>query len=117
MLIGAAGVFAVTSVGVARRRREVAIRIAVGSTGGRVVRMLVGAVCRQLTMALALGLGLAWVVSKTLAAGLFEGETGGLTASITVAALVLTVGVTAALVPAVSVCRTDPGAILRRSSG
>ncbi|HEX6057713.1 MAG TPA: ABC transporter permease [Gemmatimonadaceae bacterium] len=67
-LLSAAGVYALTSVAVTKRRKEIGIRVALGALPRQVLRSIFARVARQVALGLALGVG---------AAALFEGASGG----------------------------------------
>jgi predicted permease len=116
LLIALANVAVLVILRTARRRKEMAVRLALGSTSGRLLRLLAAETCGLL----ALSLSIAWFVSRsalTLLAPLIEAQLGraapGGTASIAVDANVLFV-VGAAGVVAVIAFSLLPLAVLRQ---
>ncbi len=71
LLLAAIGLYAMFSFAVARRQREVGVRLALGATGGSVVRLLTGEVLRLYLLGAACGLALAWVAAPALSALLY----------------------------------------------
>ncbi len=71
VLLAAIGVYGVTSYMVARRTREIGIRVALGADRRAVVRMTVGESARLIVSGAALGLPLAVVAGRLLRAQLF----------------------------------------------
>lgn len=67
-LLSAAGVYALTSFAVTKRRKEIGIRVALGAPPRQVLRSIFSRVARQVALGLALG---------TVAAALLESASGG----------------------------------------
>jgi putative ABC transport system permease protein len=106
MLLSAAGIYAMMSFTVARRRREIGIRAALGAPPAQ----LLGAVFRRAAAQLGAGV----LVGLVLAAGLDLGwEVGYATLLAPVAVLMLTVGLVAAAGPARRGLRIQPTEALR----
>jgi predicted permease len=113
MLIGAAGIYGVIAAVVAQQTREIGVRVALGATPrliGRSVLVLTG---RHVFAGLAIGLPLAWWMSRGFAAYLFQVTPADLSLYVGVAGLVGAVGFAAALIPARRASRTDPMITLR----
>jgi putative ABC transport system permease protein len=72
LLVAAAGLYGVTSIGVVARTREIGVRIALGADAGRVVRMLVVQNLRPVIAGLALGLLLAFWAGQSIQQFLFH---------------------------------------------
>jgi ABC-type antimicrobial peptide transport system permease subunit len=113
LILGAVGIYGVISHFASRRRRDWAIRVALGLTRRRVVSSIVG----QGTVLIALGIvvgGLATMaLSRTLSSFLF-GVTGvDPLAFAGASALVLVTGLIAAFVPARRAATVDPAIVLR----
>jgi predicted permease len=112
-VMSAVGVYGTTSYWVSRRRRELGVRLALGSTQAGVVRLVLRGGLRLAVVAAAIGLGAALWLGDALRAVLFEtapedpvvlaGTIGGL----------LVLVVTACVLPAVRASRTDPVQALR----
>jgi ABC-type antimicrobial peptide transport system permease subunit len=107
------GLYGVKAYSVARRTREIGIRMALGAQAGAVLRMIMGEGSIMLASGLALGLLLATVTAKILS-GILYGVGALDPIAFTVAPLVLT---TAALIatwlPARRATRVDPAQALR----
>jgi predicted permease len=113
LVLAAMGVYGVTAYGVARRTREIGIRLALGATARQVQRLLIGSALRTVCAGLVLGLFGAWAGTRAL-----EGILAGTsptdpivfsTAAITLAA----VGLLASWLPARSARRIEPTQALR----
>jgi predicted permease len=114
LLLAASGVFSVISQSIAQRRRELAVRLAIGATPGRVL----GMVLLRETKLIALGIGVGLVFTMALTRALFvELVTlnavvpglwvGALAFAAFVAALALTLAT-------YRLIRLEPAAVLRR---
>jgi predicted permease len=113
LALGAIGVYGVMAYGVAQRRHEIGIRMALGARGGEVTRMVLreGAV---LTVAgVAAGLGVALALSRVMSGFLFEVSATDPGTLFGVALIMLAVGLLASYLPARSASRHDPLSALR----
>jgi ABC-type antimicrobial peptide transport system permease subunit len=74
MFLAMLGVYGVTAFAVHRRRREVAVRLAIGATSRQVVRMFIGEHGALLAVGLGLGLSGGALVGRLLGGHLHEVE-------------------------------------------
>jgi putative ABC transport system permease protein len=103
----------VLAFSVARRRREIGLRIAVGANPGTIERLFLKESLALVAVGVALGIPLATVVTRFVSSMLF-GLTPDDPVSIAVAlAAVTLVTIAAAYVPARNAARTDPLVVLR----
>jgi putative ABC transport system permease protein len=113
LVLGAVGIYGVTSQFVNRRRRELGIRLALGLTPARVVAQVVGRGGRLVLLGSVVGtigvLGLA----RLLATLLYGVSAVDPLALLGATVLLLLVGMLAALVPARRASRLDPAAVFR----
>jgi len=113
LLLAGAGIYAVMSYLVARRTREIGVRIALGAKRGAIVRMVLGRAVRLTALGIACGVpaGLAIaVLLRRLLLGLSPLDPLAFLGS---AAFLLAVGAAAALAPAFRAASVDPMAALR----
>ena len=113
LALGAIGVYGVVAFGVARRRREIGIRMALGASAASVVRLMLGESAWYAAAGLAAGIGLALAASRFMKGLLFEVPR---TDPATYAALVLGVGVLVTLAsyaPARRAASVNPAESLR----
>jgi putative ABC transport system permease protein len=71
LLLAAVGIYGVTSYGVAQRTHEIGIRLALGASGERVLREIVGRGVRLTLVAVAIGLAGAVLMGRLATAVLF----------------------------------------------
>ena len=113
LVLAVAGVYGVKSYAVARREREIGIRMAIGARPADVLRLFLGQGIRQTALSLGGGLLLAVAVGHALSALLYRVSPfdpfvlGGATA------LLATAAVLAAWIPARRATRVDPIVALR----
>jgi predicted permease len=113
VLLGAVGVYAILGAEVRQRRRELAIRSAIGATPARLLRDILS---RSLTVCGAgIGIGLAVAAAATpfIRGLLFNVDPGDPAAFVAGAMLLATVVTLASLVPARRAASTDPAVVLR----
>jgi ABC-type antimicrobial peptide transport system permease subunit len=113
LLIGAAGVYAVMSSIVAQQQRELGVRIALGATGGRIVRGVLGRAGIYVVSGLIVGLLAGRALSGLFASLLFGVQPSDVSIYVTVVALLTCVGLAAAGLPARKAARVDPIVALR----
>jgi hypothetical protein len=113
LALAALGLFGTLSYVLSLRRREVGLRMAVGARGGDIAAQFVGKTLRVVGVACAAGLALSFAFSRLLQGMLIGVSATDPRTLVTVVALVVAVGVLAAVVPAVRAARIDPMRVLR----
>ena len=109
-----AGVYGVTSQVVARRRRELGIRIAIGATRRNVITIVLRRGAILAGVGAVVGLAIAWAVTRALSA-IAAGTGPGIgSQEIAAAVAIAMVSMVAALVPAYRAARIDPAIALRQ---
>jgi putative ABC transport system permease protein len=108
MLLSAAGIYAMMSFTVARRRREIGIRAALGAAPAQLLGAMFSRAAKQLGIGIVIGLALAAVLD-------FQLETDYAALLAPVAALMLAVGLLAAVGPARRGLRIQPTEALREN--
>ena len=113
LIVAAIGLYGVTAYGVARRTREIGVRMALGADRARVIGQVLREALEQTAIGLIVGVALAIVAARALTSLLF-GVAPGDPAVFAEAALVLVLSATfAAFVPARRAASIDPARALR----
>jgi putative ABC transport system permease protein len=113
LLLAALGIYGVLSYSVTQRTREIALRMALGSTGGSTVGLVVQNSLLLIAIGAVAGLVAAVLLARSMA-GILYGIGPFDVPSFSLAALVLVVsGLAAAVLPALRATRVDPMVALR----
>ena len=115
--IGAAlagiGIYAMMAGAVAERRREFGIRLALGARGGAVVALVLRSVLGLTAFGLIAGIAGAYAARTTIESRLFGVTPMDSPTMVLTIVAVITVGILAALIPALRAARVDPVQSLR----
>jgi putative ABC transport system permease protein len=111
--LASVGLYGTLSYLVNLRRREVALRLALGAVRGQIVRRFLGQGLLVSSLGCAAGLALAEAFTKLLAGMLYGVGANDATTLESVVAVVLAVSVAASLLPAIRAARVDPAETLR----
>lgn len=112
-LIAALGVFGVVSFGVAARRRELGIRLALGALPRQVGALILGSAGRLLLAGIALGLLASWWATSFVSSLLVNTDAHHAGVFVAAAGCLVTLGLMAAWWPARQASRLDPAEVLR----
>jgi predicted permease len=107
--LAAIGIYAVVSYAVARRTREIGVRLAFGATSGRVVLQII----RENLAAITWGTAIGWVLALMISLPAIPKAAVNLPVFIGVPAILLGVATLACWIPARRASRIDPMAALR----
>jgi predicted permease len=114
LLLAAVGVYGMLAFEVARRGREIGIRIALGAERREILRLVLGRALTLITVALVIGIAAALMFSRVLTSLLF-GVTPHDPATLAAAGGALTlIALAGAALPAWRAARLDPAAALRK---
>ncbi len=113
LLLAMVGVYGVISFTVARRTKEIGIRMALGADATHVVRMILRDALIPTTIGIAAGLGAALATSRYLTTLLYDIKPTDPATYILAALALAAVGLTAALGPARRAARVDPMTVLK----
>jgi putative ABC transport system permease protein len=114
LTLAAVGVYSLTSLLIARRRKEIGIRIALGARTTEIVAMVVGRGIRLAVVGVGLGLLTAAGVSRVMVSVLYAVAPTDPLTFVAVAAILLGVALLACVIPAARAARLDPIAALRQ---
>jgi predicted permease len=114
LLLASLGLYGVTSYGVAMRRREIAVRMALGAQADRVVAMVLRQALTVATIGAVLGGLMAIAAGAVIQTQLFGVPGVDVAALGGSAALLAAAMLTASLLPARRASRLDPNAVLRQ---
>ena len=113
VVLAAVGLYGLMSYGVARRRNEIGVRVALGATRGRIVRMIVRETVVLVAIGVVVGIALA-IWSARAAEALLYGLTPSDPWTLSTGVVALTaVAVIASIVPALRAARLNPTLALR----
>jgi hypothetical protein len=107
------GIYGVVSYAVAKRTREMGVRLALGATGGLVQRMVMRGAMVPVVLGLGLGMAGAWALSRVMTGLLYQVSPNDPATFLGVAALLLTTALAACAVPAYRGTRVDPLVTMR----
>ena len=107
------GLYGVMSYNVARRKQEIAIRMALGSNRSRLFRAIMGEVAILIGAGLVAGLALAMMTTRFLATLLYELKPNDPGTLVLAATLLAAVGLFAGYLPARRASNLDPMMALR----
>jgi predicted lysophospholipase L1 biosynthesis ABC-type transport system permease subunit len=116
LAIAGVGVFGVLSYSVAQRSREIGIRTALGARPADIVALVVGQVAAIGVCGLGAGLGIAFVLSRSLAAVLYGVQPRDHVSFLVAAAILAAVTALACVGPARRAARIDPVKTLRNQA-
>lgn len=113
LIVSAVGLYGLLAFGVEQRRRELGVRIALGSTISRVRRLVLGDVLRPAVLGLAVGWGAAWGLTKYLGTLLYGVSPRDPAVFVGAGAILIGVSLVAAIVPMHRATRVDPMVVLK----
>ena len=113
LFLAAVGLYGVMAFTVARRTPEVGIRLALGASRGQVLAMVLRQGMGQVGLGLLFGAGLAFLVSRGIAAVLFDVSPNDPVVFGAIALVLAATGMVASLIPARRATKADPAHALR----
>jgi predicted lysophospholipase L1 biosynthesis ABC-type transport system permease subunit len=113
LLLAGVGVYGVLSYAMTRRRREMAVRMAIGATPGEVRRLALGAGLRLAVTGVMVGLVVALLGGRVIRALMFEVSTSDPATVLAVGAVLLGAALLASWIPARRATTVSPAEVLR----
>jgi putative ABC transport system permease protein len=113
LLLASVGIYGVTSYGVAQRRVEIGVRMALGADRGQVMRMMIGSGMSTIVIGLAVGVGLALWLTRLMSGMLFAIHASDPLALGGAALLLMGAAMLAIYIPARRATRLNPMTALR----
>jgi ABC-type antimicrobial peptide transport system permease subunit len=108
LLLAAVGVYGIMAFAVARRTREIGVRMALGAQPGKLIAMVIGQALKVAGFGVGIGLIAALWLSRFLESLLYETTPTDAVTYVSVSIILLAVATVAALLPAVRATRVDP---------
>jgi putative ABC transport system permease protein len=113
LLLAIAGIYGVLAYSVARRTREMGVRLALGATAANVMRLVLGQAAITTGIGVVLGLVGSFILMRFLQSMLYEVSTADPITFVAVALLLIGVALLAAYLPARKATKVDPIVALR----
>ncbi len=113
LVLATVGVYAVMAFAIARRARELGVRVALGARPSQILSLVVGAGARVTALGIGLGLAAALAATRALASLLYGVAASDVATFAAVAAVLTAVIAVATLLPARRALRVDPIVVLR----
>jgi ABC-type antimicrobial peptide transport system permease subunit len=113
LLLAALGIYGVLSYSVSQRTREIGLRMALGSSDGQTIRLVVGHSLQLVTIGGVAGLVAASFLAQAMAGVLYGISPFDVPAFVLSLAVLVLAGVAASLLPALRATRVDPIIALR----
>jgi len=113
LTLAAAGIFAVMAFAVSKRTHEIGVRMALGAQRSDVLRLVISSALKTAAVGLAIGLGLSGLLARALSSALFGVVQVDASVFAALTAVLATVAVLAAYIPARWATKVDPMAALR----
>jgi ABC-type antimicrobial peptide transport system permease subunit len=113
MLLWAAGLYGILAYFVARRRREIGLRMALGASSKDVIGLVGRRLVPTVGTGVAAGAGLSWLMSAWVRSVLYGVQLFDPWSAGAVLLLLLIVATAASLVPAMRAVALDPAIVLR----
>jgi putative ABC transport system permease protein len=113
LLLATTGIYGVLSYTMSRRTSEIGLRMALGASASKILRMTISQGMRPALLGVGIGAAGAWWLSRYLTTLLFDIKPFDFLTYVAVAALLLATALAACLLPGRRAMRTDPAVALR----
>ena len=113
LILAAVGIYGVISYTVAQRTHEIGVRIALGASGGAVLKLILRQGLVLAGVGVAIGVGTALLLTRLMASLLYGISATDPLTFVAVSAVLLVIALVSCLIPARRATRTDPMVALR----
>nr|HEV7952570.1 ABC transporter permease [Candidatus Acidoferrales bacterium] len=113
LILASVGLYGVIGHSVSQRTQEIGVRVALGASSGRILRLVFVQGMRQLAIGMAIGLAAAFAVTRVVNGLLVGVSSTDPTTFVIVAVVLLAAGILGCLIPARRAVRVDPVIALR----
>jgi putative ABC transport system permease protein len=113
LLLAAIGLYGLLAFGVRERRREIAVRLALGAEPRAIVRMVVGQGLKLVSLGLFVGVAASYLVARAVASLLYQTESHDIVTFVSVPVVLSAITLVACALPAYRASRVQPLAALR----
>jgi putative ABC transport system permease protein len=113
LVLASVGLYGVMAHSVSQRTQEIGVRVALGASSGRILRLVFSQGMSQLAIGMAIGLAAAFAVTRVLKGLLIGVSSTDPTTFLIVAAVLTTAGILGCVIPARRAVRVDPVVALR----
>jgi ABC-type antimicrobial peptide transport system permease subunit len=113
LLLAAVGLYGILAYSVGRRRREIGIRMALGSGAGRVLWLIAREALALVALGSVAGIAIALAASRLLRQFLFGVASPDLATLLAAVSVMIAIAAAAIAIPATRACRLDPLRALR----
>jgi putative ABC transport system permease protein len=111
--IASVGIYGVVAYLVEQRTREIGVRLALGATPARILRLVMGRSAIVIAVGVSLGAGATWALARFVAAFLFRVPAHDVGIYLSLSGLLVAIGLLASVIPARRAARVDPLEALR----
>jgi predicted permease len=113
LLLAAIGLYGLLAFNVAERRREIAVRLALGAAPPAILRMVVGQGLKLVSVGLAAGIVVSYLAARLVASLLYQTESHDLITFGSVPLMLMLIALVACALPAWRASRVEPVSALR----
>jgi len=113
LVLAAIGLYGLLAFTVAERRREIAVRLALGAEPGRILRMVIGQGLRLVSIGLAVGAAIAYAAARAVGSLLYQIDSHDMLTFGTVPVVLVLITVLACVLPAWRASCVEPIVALR----